>query len=200
MQLLNLGCGAVRPPPPFINLDSLHSLLPVGSPERDQLNSEQNYVEHDLHNPLPFQEGQFGGVLLSHLLEHFDALSGTILLKDCHRVLEPGGIIMVSVPDASYHRKMFPNDNKKNCMKLFGEKMPDTESKQTFLEYALFFTDHRMIFTEDSLWATLVNAGFRNDGTWKMSAQENTSTNLVISMMHEQLNRRMFSLVMAATK
>lgn len=197
MQILNLGCGAVRPNPPFVNFDSLCQLLPSGTVERDQLNAESNYVEGDLRNPLPFASDYFDGILASHVLEHFDAISGTALLRECHRVLKTGGSLMVSVPDASYHRKVYAQDCKKNCLKLFGETIPESEPKQTFLEYALCFSDHRMVYAEDSLWAILVNSGFANNHVRKDTGHLNNAQE---ATMHTQLNRQMFSLVIIATK
>lgn len=200
MRLLNLGAGNVRPPPPFINLDTLHSELAPGTPERKQLDLESNYINHDIRSPLPFPDNYFSGLLCSHCLEHFDVLGGTALLKECLRVLESGGYIMVSVPDASYHRKVYSLDNKSNCLEIFGETIPESEPKQTFLEYALFFTVHLTVYCEDSLWAMLVNAGFRNDGIWKCSGEAGFNHAEITNLMHAQLNRRKFSLVMVATK
>lgn len=199
MKLLNLGAGSVRPGEPFTNVDSLHGLLAPGTPERDQLDRESNYVEHDIRQPLPFPDNQFDGVLLSHCLEHFDAIKGAALLKEIFRVLMPSGILMVSVPDASYHRHVYERDNKKNAMKLFGEWIPELEPKQTFLEYALFFSDHRQVFAEDSLWATLTNSKFSN--IHKVDPVEHKpSGNEAVDSMWVHLNRRMFSLVMVARK
>lgn len=201
MKLLNLGAGSVRPGEPFTNVDSLHGLLAPGTPERDQLDREPNYIEHDIRQPLPFSDNQFDGALLSHVLEHFDAISGTALLCDCHRVLIPGGSLVVSVPDASYHRKVYNQDSKRNAMKLFGETIPEAEPKQTFLSYALFFSDHRQVFTEDSLWCSLVNAGFNHDKLFRDTLQPLKGfANEAWTAIRAHLNRHMFSLVMVATK
>ena len=35
----------------------------------------------------------------SHTLEHFDKADGRSFLSECHRVLRPGGIIRIVVPD-----------------------------------------------------------------------------------------------------
>lgn len=202
MKLLNLACGATRPGPPWVNLDMLHPELLTGTPERTNLDAEPNYIEHDLQKPLPFESGTFSGILASHLFEHFDAIECRELIAECHRVLAPGGILMVSVPDASYHRSVYDRDCKTNCLELFGETMPDSEAKQTFLEYALFFVVHRQVFTEDSLWATLVNGGFASAGIKRIDPVESTGLFLdePAAEMHSKLNRRMFSLVMVGTK
>ena len=205
MQLLNLGAGSQRPGPPWVNLDSLWSVLPEGSIERNQLSKEPNYVDFDLRGGgrWPFPANHFDGILASHLLEHFDVLEGTKLLKECLYSLNENGLLMVSVPDASYHRSVYPRDNKKNAYKLFGETIPEAEVKQTFLEYALFFTDHRAVYTEDSLWAMLVNAGLKPEGISRLDAvtrPEMPPGDYPVHHMHGLLNRRQFSLVMVAIK
>lgn len=203
MILLNLGAGATRPGPPWVNLDSLWAALPEGTPERKQLASETNYVEFDLRGGgrWPFPANHFDGIFASHLLEHFDVLEGTKLLRNCLYSLTDNGLLMVSVPDASYHRSVYNLDNKTNAYKLFGETIPEAEPKQTFLEYALFFEDHRTVYTEDSLWAMLVNSGFKSENISRLDAMKrDPSGNSAIYHMHALLNRRMFSLVMVAIK
>lgn len=199
-KLLNLGCGAVRPPPPWVNVDTLFQVLPWGTPERAQLQSEPNYVEADLRHPLPFASDHFDGALASHVFEHFDALALRGLVAECHRVLKPGGVLLVSVPDASYHRQAYPMDRPENALELFGETMPPNCLKRTFLEYALFFDDHRQVFCEDSLWATLVNGGFRPETIARLDARRAPEGDPVTAALHGALNRRKFSLVMMAGK
>jgi predicted SAM-dependent methyltransferase len=55
-----------------------------------------------------FADGTFQAIYASHVLEHFD-FSGEILhtLKEWNRVLEPGGKLMVSVPDLDVLAKLF---------------------------------------------------------------------------------------------
>ncbi len=47
-----------------------------------------------------FADGTFGEVYASHVLEHFDYKAGiATALKEWHRVLAPGGVLRLSVPD-----------------------------------------------------------------------------------------------------
>jgi SAM-dependent methyltransferase len=48
---------------------------------------------------LPFRTGAFDVVYHSHLLEHLTRTEGTALLTECWRVLRPGGVLRVAVPD-----------------------------------------------------------------------------------------------------
>lgn len=200
MKFLNLACGAVRPQSEeWINLDSLFQILPFGIPARTNLQNEPNYVEADLRNPLPLPSCEFDGILASHVFEHLTAISCREVVAQCHRCLKTGGVLLVSVPDASYHRQVYKRDVPANTKELFDETIPDSEPKRTFLEYALFFLDHRQVFCEDALWATLVNGGFDSNFVNRISPTE-TPGDPVLAKMHELLNRRKFSLVMTAQK
>jgi predicted SAM-dependent methyltransferase len=81
---LNLGCGA-RHHPAWLNLD----VVPQ-SPDVHQ---------HDLRDPLPFNDGSCGAVYCSHVLEHFARADAPPFLRECHRVLRSGGMLRVVVPD-----------------------------------------------------------------------------------------------------
>lgn len=74
-------------------------------------------------------------------------------------MLKDGGVLRVSVPDATVFRDNYPYDNAANAIKLFGEPLADPNF-DTFMGWALFFHEHKQVFTEDSLWCSLVDAGF----------------------------------------
>lgn len=90
--LLNLGCG-VRHHQDWTNLD----LVP----------SHRDVLQHDLEQPLPFPEASFEGVYHSHVLEHLPRAAAIRFLGECHRVLRPGGILRVVVPDLEMIARLY---------------------------------------------------------------------------------------------
>lgn len=208
MRLLNCCCGGVRPQDPkWVNLDDLHAQFPKG-PERDQLNKEVNYVNHNvLIGPLPFRDESFDGALLAHALEHFDATWGLKLLIELRRVLKKGGDIVVSVPDASYFRKVHELDINQNWPDIFGISDPKNPIP-TFFEAALWFDQHLAILTEDAVWAYLRRAGFKNRAIQRVNPEYIKANPASVDgeelspfcQMLNQLDRLEFSLVMHATK
>jgi predicted SAM-dependent methyltransferase len=82
--LVNIGCGATWHPA-WTNLD----VRPM-SPQVRSWN-----VSHGL----PFQREQVDACYASHLLEHLTREQGRALLVECLRVLRPGGIVRLAVPD-----------------------------------------------------------------------------------------------------
>lgn len=196
MKLLNIGCGATRPTYPWVNLDSLKAVLPHGTPERTDLDREPNYVDHNLIEPMPFENDYFDGILASHVIEHFDCLQALSILKECHRILKYNGVLVISVPDASYFRKVNPQDCPENVPQLFGQPWPRGEQKKTFMDYALFFGEHKQVLSEDGLWCLMKNAGFDI-----IDLLNNYLGNMdVMTFIKDIMNRNKFSLEMVAVK
>jgi predicted SAM-dependent methyltransferase len=82
---LNLGCGD-RPLPGFVNVDALPTAHGVD-------------VVADISERLPFDDSSASLVYATHLLEHFPHSRSVDILKEWRRVLEPGGQLLVAVPD-----------------------------------------------------------------------------------------------------
>jgi predicted SAM-dependent methyltransferase len=83
-RYLNLGCGT-RFHPDWINMD----VAP----------SDPRVIRYDLTCGIPLADAECTVVYHSAVLEHFRPADALAFLRDCHRVLEPGGTIRVGVPD-----------------------------------------------------------------------------------------------------
>jgi SAM-dependent methyltransferase len=84
IKCLNLGCGR-RFHPGWTNVD---------------LVSSSRFVrECNLREGVPFSGEAFDVVYHSHVLEHFSRETAPAFLRECHRVLRPGGFLRVAVPD-----------------------------------------------------------------------------------------------------
>lgn len=82
--LLNVGCGPTYHQS-WINLDARADSPAV--------------MAYDIRRGLPFADGHFGVCYSSHVLEHLSPPEGERLLSEMFRVLEPGGIARIVVPD-----------------------------------------------------------------------------------------------------
>jgi predicted SAM-dependent methyltransferase len=106
---LNFGCGE-RFSPDWVNIDFY---------------SKNKSVERvNLLDGFPFPDNYFDAVYSSHVLEHFDRDNGLFLVKEGHRVLKPGGIIRIVVPDLEsscreYLRVLSIDENDPNKPKLY---------------------------------------------------------------------------------
>src|SRR5262249_17774155 len=61
--------------------------------------TDPHVTPHDIRDGLRFPDESFEVVYHSHVLEHLPPLDGRRLLRECYRVLKPGGTIRVAVPD-----------------------------------------------------------------------------------------------------
>ena len=56
-------------------------------------------VIHDLRKRFPWPSGSAEAVYSSHTLEHLSRNEGRRFVRECHRVLRPGGVLRLVVPD-----------------------------------------------------------------------------------------------------
>lgn len=206
MKLLNLACGAVRPQgEEWVNLDNLHAILLPHTLESNNLFQERNYVDHNIehHNGmLPFGGSEFDGVIASHCIEHWDCRLATIVMSECQRILKPGGVLLVSVPDAAIFRKHWHEDTVENAVRIYGEPIFEGDGEYNFLGYAGFNRWHKTLLNEDSLWCYFVRAGFdagKIHGMSDYTLGEVPYTE-ALKKMTPLLNRLPFSLILVGTK
>lgn len=83
-RYVNLGCGA-RYHPDWVNID----IAPLGP----------GVIAHDLSRGVPLADASADVVYHSHVLEHLRRDDAAAFMRECARVLRPGGIIRVAVPD-----------------------------------------------------------------------------------------------------
>jgi len=83
-EYLNLGCGT-RYHPAWTNVDFFAA--------------DGNVLTCDLRDPFPFGDATFDVVYHSHVLEHFTPEVAQRFMNECSRVLRPGGIVRIAVPD-----------------------------------------------------------------------------------------------------
>lgn len=109
---LNLGCE-LNAPAGWVNIDgSWGAWLAKHRHLRRLLQRFQLFPEHvvnkpwasdvlvlDVRQPLPFADQVVSVVYASHLLEHLYLEEARSLLQECRRVLRPGGILRLVVPD-----------------------------------------------------------------------------------------------------
>ena len=83
-RLLNVGCGRCYHED-WTNID----LVAQGPSVR----------QYDLRRGLPYEDGAFDAVYHSHVLEHLTPEEARRMLVECRRVIRPGGVIRLAVPD-----------------------------------------------------------------------------------------------------
>ena len=97
--MLNLGCG-VRTHVDWINIDWSLKLRFSKVPFLRQLTDcPVGVTIHDLRKGIPFGDATVDVVYSSHVLEHIQRGDARLFVQEMFRVLKPGGIIRIVVPD-----------------------------------------------------------------------------------------------------
>jgi SAM-dependent methyltransferase len=114
VKVLNVGCGTkTSDDPSVINLDWSMYLVIKSNPvlarlsrlflsdgRLKRLNSlPDSIVVHDLRKGIPYAADSVDAVYHSHFLEHLDPPHARSFLQEVWRVLKPGGIQRIVVPD-----------------------------------------------------------------------------------------------------
>lgn len=109
---LHLGCGS-HIVPGWVNMDgswnallakipgvrSLLAKVGVVYPQSANVDYGRSVVIRDLRRRLPYDDGTVAAVYASHTLEHLFFEEAMALIDECFRVLKPGGVIRLVVPD-----------------------------------------------------------------------------------------------------
>jgi predicted SAM-dependent methyltransferase len=166
---VNLGCG-LAVAPGWINVDASlnavlanlpRALLPLayrlsGSNRyytREQyigLLSGHRFVHHDLAHSLPFADASADVVYSSHFVEHLFRDEALVLMRESLRILKPGGVVRVCVPDLAWAVECYRQGRKREML----EQYFFVEDRSSFL------ARHKYMYDFELLREALEGAGF----------------------------------------
>lgn len=89
---LHIGCGG-NILPGWLNTDQF-----APGPDVVHLNATKSF---------PFGEATFKYVLSEHMIEHISHQDARSMLRECARVMQPGGVIRIGTPDVSRYVEMY---------------------------------------------------------------------------------------------
>jgi predicted SAM-dependent methyltransferase len=140
---INIGCGP-NALPGWINLDAARS---------DKID-----VVWDLRHGLPFPTESCTAIFGEHVIEHIPKDGAENLLRECYRVLQPGGVLRVSTPDGELYLRSYAGDGEFLRHEAFPQpaETPMDRINQVMREYG----QHLWIYDAESLILALKRAGF----------------------------------------
>ena len=117
-------------------------------------------VYWDLRRGLPFVDASFWLVYSSHVLEHFSYKDTQNLLSEVRRVLKPGGVFSICVPDASIYVQAYIGQRTTSDLDFYKPALV-SNMRMDLLNY-IFYMDghHHFMFDSESLAYHLKEAGF----------------------------------------
>jgi predicted SAM-dependent methyltransferase len=145
---LQLGAGA-NILPGFINADFLWS------PGLD--------LCCDFTRPLPIASAVIGGIFSEHCLEHMSLEHARFALAECHRVMMPGALLRVVVPDLEIYARTYVDSLDGQAVTFPHPAFVNRTgvSRPVALINELFYgPDHRFIYDFQALAQILADAGF----------------------------------------
>lgn len=186
---LNLGCGP-NAPAGWVNIDgswnawmSNHThvrkaLTIFGIVSKNNSGAQWSVrpLVHDLTKPLPFAENTVSVIYGAHVLEHLYLADAKKLLRECRRVLVPGGVVRLVVPDLHSVVKTYLTMKNGGCPspsekigaadklneKLAFRSPAPPNGNFVFKFYSLWkdFHHHKWMYDSDSLVHYMSEAGF----------------------------------------
>jgi predicted SAM-dependent methyltransferase len=118
---------------------------------------------HDVTRGLPYADNTVDKIYSSHMLEHMDRHAGERVIGECFRVLRPGGIFRLVVPDLVFHARRY-------LRRVTNAASVDREPHDDFLWniYGAYLSPrrkgayHRYMYDWPTLRLLLQEAGFHN--------------------------------------
>src|SRR5216683_3666514 len=189
MDRLNLGCGP-NAPAGWLNVDgswnawlSNHvylrkTLKAFGVIGKNSPGAEWKVrpLVHDLTKGLPFEANTVSVIYGAHVLEHLYLADAQRLLAECKRVLRPGGVIRLVVPDLhsmveAYLRNKnggSPSPTERiaaadKLNEMLGFRSPAPPAGNPLFQFYYLWKDfhhHKWMYDSDSLIRYMENAGF----------------------------------------
>jgi len=119
-----------------------------------------NFTQCDITKGIPYKDNEVDIIFTSHFLEHIDRTQGKQFLKECHRVMKPGGLIRISVPNAfQLTGEYIASDIKKYSHINVGVENAEDDAEAY---YELLLANHKTIYDAVSLSKILEKTGFKN--------------------------------------
>lgn len=144
---VNLGCGSVTFPG-WLNIDA---------------DDDGADIKHNLTGGLPFvPDDQIDAIYSEHFLEHISRKAAALLLRDCLRVLRPGGYIRLALPDLdelmrAYHAR----DRHPEVNESFREELGDVlQTRGELFNIAMRGWSHTYMYNREDIGMMLDRAGF----------------------------------------
>jgi predicted SAM-dependent methyltransferase len=154
---LHFGCGPVLLQG-WINID-LHVNPAKG-------------VVWDVTKPFPLPDNSCRCIYHEHLLEHLPPAQGAAFLKDCHRLLMPGGVVRIAMPSLQYVIEKYQSGDWREQDWLQWPEYRFVQTRAEMVNVALRWWGHQWLYDQEELRRYLSAAGFQaiTEAPWGGSA------------------------------
>jgi len=167
LKKLNIGCGTDYKNG-WINIDN---------------NSDNNITQLDLNwdlrKPLPYEDGTIDFIFNEHFFEHLTPEEGVETMKDLYRILKPGGVLRVAMPDLEQIVDNYSNLplDKDPVLKTFKLDFIKTRAERINISFRNW--GHKWLYDFEELSRRLQQAGFSGSKITRQDRQKSGYPELV---------------------
>ena len=151
VRKLQLGAGS-NDPKAWLNTD---------------IESNSNEVYLDATKRYPFPDGSFHYVVSEHVIEHVPWEAGVAMLKECYRVLAPGGKLRVVTPNLAKFVQLLTGSTDVDAQQFMAAKLRLHDWPESPVTGAYIFNrqvrewGHQFLYDSATLRKSLELAGFK---------------------------------------
>lgn len=148
-----------------LHIGASHSILP-GWLNTDFILESSGVVYLDATQKFPFPDHAFDYIVSEHMIEHIDYASGQAMLRECFRVLKPGGTIRLTTPDLQVLARLClpeKNDAQNYYINFVADQLfPDIKANRGIFVLNNTFRSwgHQFLYDPETLRAALTGLGF----------------------------------------
>lgn len=124
-------------------------------------------IRRDLSRPLEWGDASARAIYSSHMVEHFGRSEARRLLEECLRVLAPGGVLRLVLPDVEAGVRRYLNDkaagNRRAADELVGSLFYGWDAEMPRVRrvaFGLLHRPHQWMYDADSMMELLDDVGF----------------------------------------
>jgi predicted SAM-dependent methyltransferase len=109
----------------------------------------------DIKKGLPFSSESCRFIFSEHVFEHFDLRELSQILQECYRVLKPGGVLRIIMPDLRRYALAYSGEDH-----AFEQILGTGHTGAKLLNELFYHVTHRFIHDYSSIESELAKAGF----------------------------------------
>lgn len=152
IRWLDIGCGG--------NFEDKFYYLDIFPEGIIDLKFRDRYFRIDIVNAseeMLVKPGKFDLVRMQHILEHFSCEEARQALKNCAKLLNKNGVILITVPDLKIHIQKYLNDEYKNWsgFQWWAEQRIPKNAPNSFyfsvFAHSLLFEQHKWCYDFEGL-------------------------------------------------
>ena len=116
----------------------------------------------DLRKGIPFPNESVSKIYSSHFMEHLSYNEGQKFLNECFRVLMPGGLFSICVPNAKIYIEAYINSTINLSKYCRYQPAYNNTTKIDYINYTAYMDGHhKYMFDEENLLHILNSKGFK---------------------------------------